>query len=135
LLGFLPNPVMYLAGELRGETAVKRQTSEERKGVIVSESDRENKAPFGVDAPTAIPNTPGWPSRQDTVLEGDGGPAPSLIGREGRYLERYNGTGDKRVRKGKGKDQNIENTTIYAWLTTATLDTQARKVFAGHRVV
>jgi len=30
---------------------------------------------------------------------------------------------------------NIQNTTIYARLTTATLDTQARKVFASHRVV
>jgi site-specific recombinase XerD len=30
---------------------------------------------------------------------------------------------------------NIQNTTIYARLTTATLDAQARKVFASHRVV
>ena len=30
---------------------------------------------------------------------------------------------------------NIQNTTIYARLTTATLDPQARKVLASHRVV
>ena len=30
---------------------------------------------------------------------------------------------------------NIQNTTIYARLTTATLDSTARKVFASHRVV
>jgi site-specific recombinase XerD len=30
---------------------------------------------------------------------------------------------------------NIQNTTIYAWLTTATLDSTARKVFASHWVV
>jgi integrase/recombinase XerD len=30
---------------------------------------------------------------------------------------------------------NIQNTTIYARLTTATLDSTARKVFANHRVV
>lgn len=30
---------------------------------------------------------------------------------------------------------NVQNTTIYARLTTATLDAQARKVFASHRVV
>jgi site-specific recombinase XerD len=30
---------------------------------------------------------------------------------------------------------NIQNTTIYARLTTATLDTTARKIFASHRVV
>jgi site-specific recombinase XerC len=30
---------------------------------------------------------------------------------------------------------NIQNTTIYARLTTATLDNTARKVFASHRVV
>jgi site-specific recombinase XerD len=29
---------------------------------------------------------------------------------------------------------NIQNTTIYAWLTTATLDSTARKVFASHWV-
>jgi len=29
---------------------------------------------------------------------------------------------------------NIQNTTIYAWLTTATLDAQARKVCASHGV-
>jgi len=29
----------------------------------------------------------------------------------------------------------IENTTIYARLTTATLDAQARTMFARHRVV
>jgi hypothetical protein len=63
VLGFLPNPVMYLAGELRRVTAVKRQTSEERKGAVVSEGDRENKAPLGADAPMAIPHTPGWPLR------------------------------------------------------------------------
>jgi site-specific recombinase XerD len=30
---------------------------------------------------------------------------------------------------------NIQNTTIYARLTTATLDSTARKIFASHRVV
>src|SRR6266404_6755109 len=30
---------------------------------------------------------------------------------------------------------NIQNTTIYARLTTATLDAQARPIFASHRVV
>ena len=30
---------------------------------------------------------------------------------------------------------NIQNTTIYARLTTATLDAQARTIFASHRVV
>jgi integrase len=30
---------------------------------------------------------------------------------------------------------NIQNTTIYARLTTATLDSTARKVFTSHRVV
>ena len=30
---------------------------------------------------------------------------------------------------------NIQNTTIYARLTTATLDSQARPIFASHRVV
>jgi len=30
---------------------------------------------------------------------------------------------------------NIENTTIYARLTTATLDAQERTMFASHRVV
>jgi len=30
---------------------------------------------------------------------------------------------------------NIQNTTIYAQLTTATLDAQARTIFASHRVV
>ena len=30
---------------------------------------------------------------------------------------------------------NIQNTTIYARLTTATLDSTARKVFASHRIV
>jgi len=30
---------------------------------------------------------------------------------------------------------NIQSTTIYARLTTATLDSTARKVFASHRVV
>ena len=30
---------------------------------------------------------------------------------------------------------NIRNTTIYARLTTATLDAQARVIFASHRVV
>jgi len=30
---------------------------------------------------------------------------------------------------------NIQNTTIYARLTTATLDTQARTIFSSHRVV
>jgi integrase/recombinase XerD len=30
---------------------------------------------------------------------------------------------------------NVQNTTIYARLTTATLDSTARKVFASHRVV
>jgi len=30
---------------------------------------------------------------------------------------------------------NIQNTTIYARLTTATLDDQARRIFASHRVV
>lgn len=30
---------------------------------------------------------------------------------------------------------NIQNTTIYARLTTATRDQQARKLFASHRVV
>ena len=30
---------------------------------------------------------------------------------------------------------NIQNTTIYAWLTTATLDAQVRMIFARHRVV
>ena len=30
---------------------------------------------------------------------------------------------------------NIQNTTIYARLTTATLDSTARKVFASHRGV
>ena len=30
---------------------------------------------------------------------------------------------------------HIQNTTIFARLTTATLDAQARKVFASHRVV
>jgi site-specific recombinase XerD len=30
---------------------------------------------------------------------------------------------------------NIQNTTIYARLTTATLDSQARTIFASHRVV
>ena len=30
---------------------------------------------------------------------------------------------------------NIQNTTIYARLTTATLDSTARKVFASHRVM
>ena len=30
---------------------------------------------------------------------------------------------------------NIQNTTIYARLTTVTLDSTARKVFASHRVV
>ena len=30
---------------------------------------------------------------------------------------------------------NIQNTTIYARLTTATLDAQARTIFANHRVV
>jgi site-specific recombinase XerD len=30
---------------------------------------------------------------------------------------------------------NIQNTTIYARLTTATFDSTARKVFASHRVV
>jgi len=29
---------------------------------------------------------------------------------------------------------NIQNTTIYARLTTATLDNTARKVFASHRI-
>ena len=30
---------------------------------------------------------------------------------------------------------NIQNTTIYARLTTATLDAQTRMIFASHRVV
>jgi integrase/recombinase XerD len=30
---------------------------------------------------------------------------------------------------------NIQNTTIYARLTTTTLDSQARTIFASHRVV
>jgi len=30
---------------------------------------------------------------------------------------------------------DIQNTTIYARLTTVTLDSTARKVFASHRVV
>ena len=30
---------------------------------------------------------------------------------------------------------NIQNTTIYSRLTTATLDAQARTIFASHRVV
>lgn len=30
---------------------------------------------------------------------------------------------------------HIQNTTIYARLTTATLDTEARKIFASHRVM
>jgi integrase/recombinase XerD len=30
---------------------------------------------------------------------------------------------------------NIQNTTIYARLTTATMDAQARTIFASHRVV
>jgi site-specific recombinase XerD len=30
---------------------------------------------------------------------------------------------------------DIQNTTIYARLTTATLDAQARMIFASHRVV
>jgi len=30
---------------------------------------------------------------------------------------------------------NIQNTTIYARLTTATLDAQTRTIFASHRVV
>src|SRR2546426_11396335 len=30
---------------------------------------------------------------------------------------------------------NIQNTTIYARLTTATLEAQARTIFASHRVV
>jgi hypothetical protein len=38
----------------------------------------------------------------------------------------------ERIRLGHA---NIQNTTIYARLTTATLDSTARKVFASHRVV
>lgn len=30
---------------------------------------------------------------------------------------------------------NIQNATIYAWLTTTTLDAQARTIFVSHRVV
>jgi site-specific recombinase XerD len=30
---------------------------------------------------------------------------------------------------------NLQNTTIYARLTTATLDGQARTIFASHRMV
>jgi len=32
-------------------------------------------------------------------------------------------------------EPSIQNTTIYARLTTATLDAQARMIFASHQVV
>jgi hypothetical protein len=67
--GFLPNPVMYLAGELRGETTVKRQTGEDGSGVVFYEGDRENTSLLGSDAP---------------VLEGDGYPRTVTYGSGGQ---------------------------------------------------
>jgi len=57
-----------------------------------------------------------------------------IAGRVGQRRVHHLRWSIERARKGRG-NQKIQNTTIYARLTTATLDAQARTIFVRHRVV